>query len=592
MAAEEDLMYNEYGELVLLNGGLRSPKEGSGSILSEDYDSDDYDESGDEERDDPTEGNAYGNHAFDDDVSDISDMFEEDAHLLNLNMEEGLHNEEKEEQLLSLDEVPYDRDLKWINTPVDQRPKPKISRSGNRFLKQVQAITGGNEAELEVLDRHYVGLDQLKKKHDTEERRSDRRRGKRSGRLEENLHGGSSVGGGSSSGQQPQQQIILVAGATLQEVRGTRGSGKLVVFDDDPKPSARRRRPVTIRAFSRTERGERPERLERFEHSERGERSRRDRDTERVRSRRERKDRGATEAEEQYEESTRRRNKTEKVKIKGRETSERASIMPSSRAPGGSEDNELARALAAKEFVPQGFQAQPFKEFVPQSFRPQSQPQIKEFTPRGFRPPPQSAGAYMNDPYGGGDYSGGYEHDFAAAGYEYGHGAPPSEYGYDYGYDAAGVASGGYPPVYGDAYGAQYPHHQYGGYPGRGQGRWSGGGGRGRGAPRGFHPNGVGSATGYYGKPYGVFDEAAAASSLPAAKTVNSVKAESADRASAVAVTSEANSSVTRDPSPAAGAEVTASAHIDKLDVTGSDFPAAAKLRADAPAFSPSFGKL
>jgi hypothetical protein len=43
---------------------------------------------------------------------------------------------------------------------------------------------------------------------------------------------------------------------------------------------------------------------------------------------------------------------------------------------------------------------------------------------------------------------------------------------------------------------------------------------------------------------------------------------------------------------PSAVAEVTASAHVDKLDVMGSEFPAAAKLRADAPAFSPSFGKL
>jgi hypothetical protein len=180
-----------------------------------------------------------GDVDYPDDLSDMSDLFESDAHLLSLDMgqrvpESGVVN--RETQMLSLDEVTYSRDLKWINTPEEDRPKPRISRSSNRFLKQVQGIANSNQGDLDELDRHYRSLDQKKKDFELSGPPGrDRRRGRTSGGLVEN-----------TSAPQPDP---------LVEGLAARGPGKLVVFDDDPKPSQRRKRP-SRNGPPRSERGE------------------------------------------------------------------------------------------------------------------------------------------------------------------------------------------------------------------------------------------------------------------------------------------------------------------------------------------------
>ena len=177
-----------------------------------------------------TNGEANADVDYPDDLSDISDLFENDAHLLNLDI--GISNngasKNKEVQMLSLDEVPYSRDLKWINTPEDGRPKPKINWTGNRFLKHVQGITSNNQGELKDLDKHYKNLDQKKRDYDLSGTSSrDRRRGRTNGNLAE-------------------AQFVPPSDPQGDGL-ATRGPGKLVIFDDDPKPSQRRKRPYRPR---------------------------------------------------------------------------------------------------------------------------------------------------------------------------------------------------------------------------------------------------------------------------------------------------------------------------------------------------------
>ena len=198
-------------------------------------DDDDHEESYDtEERPIDTNSNigndgntAANNGDYPDDLSDISDLFEGDAHLLSLDigLSNGAVSKNRETQMLSLDEVPYSRDLKWINTPEDDRPKPRISKTSNRFLKQVQGITSQNHGELNELDRHYKGLDQKKRDFDLSgpPGSRDRRRGRTSGSLIEVQY--------------------IVQSEPLVDGPAARGPGKLVIFDDDPKPSQRRKRP-------------------------------------------------------------------------------------------------------------------------------------------------------------------------------------------------------------------------------------------------------------------------------------------------------------------------------------------------------------
>jgi hypothetical protein len=70
-------------------------------------------------------------------------------------------------QSLAIDDIPYDRDLKYINTPNGARTKPTtiITSNQRRIFQQVQNITAGNAAELVHLDAHYAKLDTLKRDH-------------------------------------------------------------------------------------------------------------------------------------------------------------------------------------------------------------------------------------------------------------------------------------------------------------------------------------------------------------------------------------------------------------------------------------------
>lgn len=100
-------------------------------------------------------------------LSDLSDEFEDD-----LNEESSSNLSQRSKELnhasqLSLDDIPYDRDLKWINVPTtarQQRPGPTVlNPNQNRILKQVNDITRANLRELKELDDHYRKLDERKK---------------------------------------------------------------------------------------------------------------------------------------------------------------------------------------------------------------------------------------------------------------------------------------------------------------------------------------------------------------------------------------------------------------------------------------------
>jgi hypothetical protein len=99
------------------------------------------------DQNDPTNFNG-------DDLSDLSDEFEEDVDgdgVENLNMES-----------LALDDITYDRDLKWVNLPNGARPKPRIL-SGNKFLRQAQDITRDCSNDVDNLDQRYSSLEEKKR---------------------------------------------------------------------------------------------------------------------------------------------------------------------------------------------------------------------------------------------------------------------------------------------------------------------------------------------------------------------------------------------------------------------------------------------
>lgn len=139
-----------------------------------------------------------------DDLSSLSDVFvevDERTTQLNLNGTSG-----QATQLISIDDVTYDRDLKWINVPNGERPKPAILQS-NRFLKQAQAISGGNRSELDALDKHYQSMDSTKRVHDKKflvEFDTDKAGGKKDSR---SARGGArrsrGRGGGNGDGRAP-----------------------------------------------------------------------------------------------------------------------------------------------------------------------------------------------------------------------------------------------------------------------------------------------------------------------------------------------------------------------------------------------------
>ncbi len=55
--------------------------------------------------------------------------------------------------VLSLDEIPYDRDRKFINVPV-AKPTRRINPKKGMVISQINDITG-DDIDLEKLDAHY-----------------------------------------------------------------------------------------------------------------------------------------------------------------------------------------------------------------------------------------------------------------------------------------------------------------------------------------------------------------------------------------------------------------------------------------------------
>lgn len=109
-------------------------------------------------------------------LSDLSDVFSDDedepsdSKKVDLLVENTVSSNietltKATNQSLSLDDIPYDRDLKWMNVPTSSRIKSNTI-APSRFLKQVQSIAVENSKEMEVLDKHYSDMDVLKRNHD------------------------------------------------------------------------------------------------------------------------------------------------------------------------------------------------------------------------------------------------------------------------------------------------------------------------------------------------------------------------------------------------------------------------------------------
>eukprot|EP01039_Chlorochromonas_danica_P000192 gene192-202_t len=86
-------------------------------------------------------------HVNADELSDLSDVFDDNESV------NGLSNNEVTtadsgggggRSLISLDEIPYDRDVKWINVPTNARPRHSlINPDALRMLKNVDIIASG-----------------------------------------------------------------------------------------------------------------------------------------------------------------------------------------------------------------------------------------------------------------------------------------------------------------------------------------------------------------------------------------------------------------------------------------------------------------
>lgn len=111
-------------------------------------------------------------HINADDLSELSGFFDEED-------EDSEGNEMSNSSLpiddstptLSIDDITYSRDLRYINVPMASRPRPAgvlyEVGTASRILKQVRDVTGGNAGELKDLDSHYKKLDERKRLSDS-----------------------------------------------------------------------------------------------------------------------------------------------------------------------------------------------------------------------------------------------------------------------------------------------------------------------------------------------------------------------------------------------------------------------------------------
>lgn len=99
-------------------------------------------------------------------LSDLSDIFEDDLTDEDWERRDNVQLIQERTQSLSLDDIPYDRDVKFINIPSSSRNKSAIENVSNRLFQQVKLITGANAGSIEKLDRHYMMMDQRKRDYD------------------------------------------------------------------------------------------------------------------------------------------------------------------------------------------------------------------------------------------------------------------------------------------------------------------------------------------------------------------------------------------------------------------------------------------
>lgn len=150
-------------------------------------------------------------HINGEELSDLSDEFDDDFDTVdgNSSQRSTTRSQSSRDQYLqnptstlAIDDIPYDRDLKWINVPTTARPKvPQqvlYNPNQNRLFKQVNEITKSNAQELKDLDDHYRKLDERKKVADQKYERSFPDRKQKPFRKEDRFGRG---GGGNAGGR-------------------------------------------------------------------------------------------------------------------------------------------------------------------------------------------------------------------------------------------------------------------------------------------------------------------------------------------------------------------------------------------------------
>jgi hypothetical protein len=107
-------------------------------------------------------------HLNGEDLSELSDFFEDD-----ISEHEKGSRATSENRLLTIDDISYDRDLKFVNVPNTARQKTSGAPGTNRLLKQITEITRGNSTkELKNVGGDSYKRSDAKKKDIVEEKNS------------------------------------------------------------------------------------------------------------------------------------------------------------------------------------------------------------------------------------------------------------------------------------------------------------------------------------------------------------------------------------------------------------------------------------
>jgi hypothetical protein len=110
-------------------------------------------------------------HLNGEDLSELSDFFEDDISEHEKDPSKG-SRATSEKSLLTIDDIPYDRDLKFVNVPNAARQKTTGAPGTNRLLKQITEITRGNTKELKNVGGDLYKRSDSKKKDIVEEKNS------------------------------------------------------------------------------------------------------------------------------------------------------------------------------------------------------------------------------------------------------------------------------------------------------------------------------------------------------------------------------------------------------------------------------------